>query len=381
MRAKKKQSKKLRPLWVPVSPVNPFDPVNPVDPVIPVRLWQMFFLTEVFLPEVFLTEVFFVGSHSLRTMASTPIDFDKLVHCTHWLEARDMVEVVNDGEFQGNFTPSRVGQHHQLLAQAFGDVFRVVWFGIVPNFQYQAAEGIEAHPAFNDGSRYGPFSFEADVNVVFGKYQQLYNVENFGSLFFYRVTENDIYSLERCEIIVVSGVAIEHLHLQAFTPTAAPCVRTQNGTWQWMCEGFESYQDGETANYYQLEFAFAFAETNGAFPALSLSIASVASPAAVECRLRANPHENASICIPFQNRWDDVRKGLTCIMVHNANGGRSTVRARNYAQHLAHHGLNESAGWAGVNAAICDAGGCNNPRYPGGQTRKFATAKVEMIFT
>ena len=64
------------------------------------------------------------------------------------------------------------------------------------------------------------------------------------------------------------------------------------------------------------------------------------------------------------------------------NGGRSTVRARTFDQAITFHRLERRSGWAGVNSAICEAGGCNNPKFTnrGLQTEIFAQAKLLNIF-
>lgn len=299
-----------------------------------------------------------------------------------------MVEAIGEGNFNVNFIPNVVGDHHQLLADRL-DGSKVVWFGIIPKpaVAYDAPPH-GAHPAFTDGSRYGPFSFEIKVNTAFERYCQITNIEGFQNLFFYRVDE-DIYPRERSVIIVVSAVAITGL--TAFIPDAdsVPCVRQQNNdgiNWEWECEDFDAYQNNVTKIYFQLEFLFVFpAGLEGEFPNFTFVVGDAANDG-IDCLAKSNFHENASICIPFQNRWDDVRKSLTCIMVANRSGGRSKVRQRNYDQALARHGLKRFDGWAGVNEAICNAGGCNNPSFVteragnGVQTKAFADEKLAYIF-
>jgi hypothetical protein len=219
---------------------------------------------------------------------------------------------------------------------------------------------------------------------VFEKYRQLSNANNFQDLCFYRVTENLIYPLERSEIIVVSAVQIPKL--TPFIPAdEPPCLRNEidgNATWQWSCQGFQAYQDNQTRDYYQLEFVFVFAaQEDGEFPNFSFTVGIDPKPD-IECLATSSQHENASICIPFQNRWNDQRKGLTCKMVPNP-GGRSSVRRRKLAQALQHHGLNSHNDWSDVNNAIREAGGCNNPRFvehdagSGVQTAVFAKKKLK----
>lgn len=316
------------------------------------------------------------------------IPFETLVHCTHWTEAGDMVENLGEGNFQVNFVPNEVGSHHRAFANTLA-ANRVVWFGIIPNPQEAYRAPLHgAHPAFNAGSRYGPFSFQINVNTVFEKYRQLCNAENFQALFFYRIIEDQIYSRERSEIIVVS--AVEIFGLTSFIPAAesTPCSRSEadgNATWEWTCQNFQSYQDNETHDYYQLEFVFVFAaQEDGEFPTFSFTVG-INPDLDLECLATSNRHEEASICIPFQNRWNDERKGLTCIMVKHP-GSRSTVRARSYQQALLRHGLNKYDGWRGIHTAICEKGGCNNPQFAvdrsgnGVQTAAFAAGKLEEIF-
>lgn len=322
---------------------------------------------------------------NIMTDEYVTVDFQNLVHCTHWKEAQQ----INDGQHEVSFKPNAVSAHHELLAHTLGELdLHVIWFGITPEFEYKPPFQGEHHPAFAKGSRYGPFSFGININTVLQRYQEHYQVY-MEDLFFYLVAEHDAYPRERSDIIVVSAIPLAGL--QEFVPNQAPCIRRENRydepSWQWICPRFDAYQNGDTNEYFNLEFAFVMAiGADGEYPALNFTVAKV--PGA-ECHLTANSHQTASFCIPFLKRWDKDRKELS-VIIDEHPGRPPTVRRRSYDEALEYFGMDQFAGWPRICEVISNEGGCNNPlkhsnhihhsHHYGLQTQEFAIRKIHQIF-
>ncbi len=247
-------------------------------------------------------------------MSSHIVSFKNVVHCTHFPEVANMVQRIDNERYFVHFKQSPVGGHHASLVSCLSEELGLVWFGITPmdrddspyvlnSMGQNGFDCLRMHPVFEESSRYGPFTFELELNTVFQSYCHQMNLENVDDMFFYRVIQ-DQYKQERSDIVVVSAFQIPELN--HFRQMNIPLrQRADNpAIWEWLCEDFYDYESCRINEYRLLEFAFIIPLQCRCF---SFTVTNDPNDCRSQCLLKSNSHENAHICIPYNCKWGASR--------------------------------------------------------------------------